>query len=92
MKFYFSDVAVSNPLVNSHLELRSKNIEGGFRAFGPFYIVYGSRGYWSNNGYGFIGFRFNNGAGVQYGWARIRMTDTPPDGRFFGENSFMLLD
>jgi hypothetical protein len=24
-------------------------------------------------GTGFIGFRFNNGAGVQYGWARIRM-------------------
>ena len=24
-------------------------------------------------GIGFIGFRFNNGAGIQYGWARIKM-------------------
>jgi len=29
---------------------------------------------WTRGGYGYIGFRFNNGAGVQYGWARIRMT------------------
>jgi len=29
---------------------------------------------WTEPGYGFIGFRFNNGAGVQYGWARIFMT------------------
>jgi MYXO-CTERM domain-containing protein len=29
---------------------------------------------WTKNGLGFIGFSFNNGAGVQYGWARIRMT------------------
>ena len=26
-----------------------------------------------HGGIGFIGFRFNNGAGVQYGWARIKM-------------------
>jgi hypothetical protein len=26
-----------------------------------------------HRGIGFIGFRFNNGAGVQYGWARIKM-------------------
>ena len=31
---------------------------------------------WSH-GYGFIGFRFNNGAGVQYGWARIKMLGVP---------------
>jgi hypothetical protein len=30
-----------------------------------------------NPGIGFIGFRFNNGAGVQYGWARIKMSGVP---------------
>jgi len=35
---------------------------------------------------GFIGFRFNNGAGIQYGWARIHMEDR---GR---TNAFRLLD
>jgi hypothetical protein len=29
---------------------------------------------WTNAGYGFIAFRFDNGSGIQYGWARIRMT------------------
>ena len=28
---------------------------------------------WRSPGAGFIGFRFNNGAGVQYGWARIKI-------------------
>jgi len=42
------------------------------------------RGYWAA-GTGFIGFRFNNGAGIQYGWIRIRM-------RNFPDNSFRLFD
>ncbi len=28
---------------------------------------------WSGKGADFVGFRFNNGAGLQYGWARVRM-------------------
>ena len=32
---------------------------------------------WTRGGYGYIGFRFNNGAGVQYGWARIKMQKGP---------------
>lgn len=28
---------------------------------------------WSGKGTDFVGFRFNNGAGLQYGWARVRM-------------------
>ena len=28
-------------------------------------------------GVGFVGFRFNNGAGFQYGWARVRMGGIP---------------
>ena len=38
-----------------------------------------------NPGIGFIGFRFNNGAGVQYGWARIKIKGVP-------QYNFMLLD
>ena len=28
---------------------------------------------WSGKGTDFVGFRFNNGLGLQYGWARVRM-------------------
>jgi hypothetical protein len=38
-------------------------------------------------GIGFIGFRFNNGAGVQYGWARLRMPGPP-----YFEARFALVD
>jgi hypothetical protein len=31
------------------------------------------RGQWAEPGVGFIGFKFNSGAGIQYGWARVRM-------------------
>jgi hypothetical protein len=33
-------------------------------------------GYWGDRGVGFVGFRFNSGAGIQYGWARVRMGGT----------------
>jgi hypothetical protein len=38
-----------------------------------------------NPGEGFIGFRFNKGAGVQYGWARIKISGVP-------KYDFVLLD
>jgi hypothetical protein len=28
---------------------------------------------WAGRGTDFVGFRFNNGSGLQYGWARVRM-------------------
>ena len=40
---------------------------------------------WLAAGVGFVGFRFNNGSGVQYGWARITMNGSP-------FNSFTLND
>lgn len=36
---------------------------------------------WLESGRGYIGFRFNNGAGPQYGWARVKM-DGAPGNRF----------
>ncbi len=37
----------------------------------PGFLAGGYSAKWEKRGTGFIGFRFNNGAGVQYGWARI---------------------
>jgi hypothetical protein len=33
-----------------------------------------SYGQWTSPGMGFVGFRFNNGSGPQYGWARVRIS------------------
>jgi hypothetical protein len=32
---------------------------------------------------GFVGFKFNNGAGTQYGWARVRISAGFPHGHAF---------
>jgi hypothetical protein len=54
----------------------------GTLAFGPGY----GNDQWLDAGVGFVGFRFDNGGGPQYGWARIVMVgDTPV-------NSFTLVD
>jgi hypothetical protein len=49
---------------------------GGF-GFGSGTMIKGSRTslqwQWERKGDGFIGFRFDNGAGRQYGWVRVRM-------------------
>lgn len=42
-------------------------------------------GDWGDRGAGYVGFRFNNGAGKQYGWARVRMKGQP-------ENGFKVVD
>jgi hypothetical protein len=44
-----------------------------------------SHSQWADRGIGYVGFRFNNGAGIQYGWARVRMVGHP-------ENAFKVLD
>jgi len=38
---------------------------------------------WNDPGTGYVGFRFNNGAGTQYGWARVTAA-----GEFEGGNAF----
>ncbi len=45
---------------------------GSFLVLAPY-----SGGPFFEKGIGFIGVRFNNGAGVQYGWARLRMPGPP---------------
>jgi MYXO-CTERM domain-containing protein len=55
---------------------------GSFLVLAPY-----SGGPFFAKGIGFIGFRFNNGAGMQYGWARLRM----PGPRYF-EMRFALVD
>ncbi len=36
-------------------------------------MVNNTYGDWAEPGIGYVGFKFNNGAGVQYGWVRVRM-------------------
>ena len=42
------------------------------------YCSSGSVGQFDQAGVGFIGFKFNNGSGDQYGWVRIRMATSHP--------------
>jgi hypothetical protein len=50
-------------------------------AFGPA----AGNSLWGSPGTGFIGFKFNNGSGVEYGWVRLTMNGTTG-------NSFTLVD
>jgi hypothetical protein len=49
-----------------------------------------SYGQWTTPGMGFVGFRFNNGAGPQYGWARVRISKGNTHG--FGGYAFKVFD
>ena len=49
---------------------------GGILANGPY-------GQWTSPGMGFVGFAFNNGAGPQFGWARVRISTWFPGGYAF---------
>ena len=46
---------------------------------------WGQRGYFQAPAFGFVGFKFNTGAGDQYGWVRLRMNGYP-------ENTFAIVD
>jgi hypothetical protein len=66
----------------------SRNVSGGFFTFQPPYpgdggILASGHGFtqeWLGRGTGFVGFRFDNGAGFQYGWVRVKMTGQPENG------------
>ena len=55
--------------------------DGGIMASGDAFFY----SHWGDRGTGYVGFRFNNGAGYQYGWARVRISGHP-------ENAFKLID
>ena len=55
--------------------------DGGIMASGQFSFY----SHWGYRGTGYLGFRFNNGAGLQYGWARVWISGHP-------ENAFKVLD
>ena len=44
------------------------------------YSGFNGRGAWRDRGPGCVGFEFNNGAGTQYGWVRIKMYGAPEHG------------
>ncbi|HEY2711597.1 MAG TPA: hypothetical protein VGI60_03715 [Chthoniobacterales bacterium] len=58
-----------------------------FQGFGPGLLAYFgfSHEQWTDFGKGFVGFRFNSGAGMQYGWARLKVAGLP-------QNDFELID
>ena len=58
----------------SRLRSDQRISNGPFAQGGGYLGAYADNRQWNEPGYGIIGFSFNNGAGVQYGWARIRMT------------------
>ena len=68
---------------------RGQNVSSGNFAFFhrypgmmAFEVNYGSfaSGPWRDRGPGCVGFKFNNGAGIQYGWVRIKMYGSPEHG------------
>ena len=63
---------------------------GNFFGFRGGIMANGTYGQWTSPGMGFVGFRFNNGAGTQYGWARVRISIGPHDG--IGGYAFKVFD
>jgi MYXO-CTERM domain-containing protein len=46
-------------------------------------LAFSTYGQWKSPGMGFVGFAFNNGAGPQFGWARVRISTWFPGGYAF---------
>ena len=46
-------------------------------------LAYSTYGQWKTPGMGFVDFAFNNGAGPQFGWARVRISSWFPGGYAF---------
>lgn len=87
----FRGVAVSSYRYPSRLAANVPVSGGAFVAHnGNFFATLafhagGSGSQFLSPGTGFIGFRFNNGSGIEYGWARVTMDGAPG-------NSFTLVD
>ena len=72
----------------SKLSFGQKISVGHFQYGGGVMAITGGGGFaqWNDPGVGFVGFRFNSGAGDQYGWARVRMGGNEKN------NGFKLID
>jgi hypothetical protein len=55
-------------------------------------LAFSTYGQWRSPGMGFVGFRFNNGAGKQCGWARVRISSWFPGGYAFKVLDFAYAD
>jgi hypothetical protein len=73
--FYISrpGASVSNLDRGDAMSARPFVPKGGVMASNFCGCSHGIRGQFREQGVGFIGFKFNNGAGDQYGWVRVRM-------------------
>jgi hypothetical protein len=60
--------------------------------FYPGILARGIYGQWNSPGMGFVGFRFGNGAGTQYGWVRVRISTKFPGDGITGGYAFKVLD
>jgi LPXTG-motif cell wall-anchored protein len=78
---YVSKLQSGATLSGKHFRRNDRNRNGNRFAFLAVY----SGGQFEREGTGFVGFKFNSGSGVQYGWARVHS-----DG--FYENSFTVID
>ncbi len=70
---YAARLPAGVPVSTGNFERTSSSFIGGnIRTF------YGA-GAFNDGGQGFVGFKFNTGAGTQYGWARIKLTPNSRD-------------
>lgn len=71
---YVAKLGSGEPVSRGFFQTRHLFNNGAPMVFGGF-----SEGYapWRKRGTGYVGFRFNNGAGLQYGWVRVKMGGRP---------------
>ena len=71
----FKPLSFEVALGSEHIDGRSHpKVLGSNYCYLDGFLEYFGQGQWLDRGRGFIGFRWNSGAGFQYGWARITKT------------------
>ena len=81
--YYVSKLSFGQPISTGHF---THGAGGGYYGIMAAGFTGGGSQQWRDPGVGFIGFRFNSGAGTQYGWARVRMGGDQKN------NGFRLID
>jgi MYXO-CTERM domain-containing protein len=66
-------ICASNLNQHDPISIRAFAQGVGFLAYDFYFNFWNSFGNFRYRGYGLAGFKFNNGAGDQYGWVRVRM-------------------